>query len=178
MHANLTIELYEGVKIVSITIDQECVESNVEVCERLVRLDKSAKAISSATRWSAAASLVPVPYIDLVALASVQAKLVYDISNIYGQEYKKQTVNGLVSVLLGTLVPSTASNVAASALVKMIPGYGSVIGAVSLAALGSAATYAIGRVFVRHFENGGTLDNFSAENVREELKREFVAAQA
>jgi hypothetical protein len=44
-------------------------------------------------------------------------------------------------------------------------------------AFGSAATYAIGKIFVRHFEADGTLASFSAEAVEADLKQEFATAK-
>jgi len=61
---------------------------------------------------------------------------------------------------------------------KLIPGGGTLLGSASVAAFSAAATYAIGKVFVRHFENGGTLQNFSAEKIQDELKDEFASANA
>ena len=43
--------------------------------------------------------------------------------------------------------------------------------------LSAAATYAIGKVFVNHFEGGGTLANFSPEAVKADLKREYEGAR-
>jgi ABC-type phosphate/phosphonate transport system permease subunit len=54
---------------------------------------------------------------------------------------------------------------------------GTILGMASMAAFGAAASYAIGKVFVRHFEKGGSLESFSAEAVKEELKAEFSRAK-
>lgn len=140
------------------------------------RIERASEIISSATRWSAAASLVPVPYVDLAALAAVQAKLIYNMCELYEQPYTKEVVNGTVSVLLGTLLPVSAAKVAVGSLIKFIPGYGSAVGSLSMAVFGSAATYALGRVFVRHFEKGGTMNNFSVDAIKEDLKNEFSKA--
>lgn len=143
--------------------------------KKAARLDEAAKKIASATRWSVAASLVPLPYVDLAALASVQANLVIDLGRLYDQTVTKRTATALISVMLGTLVPASASQAVAGALAKFVPGYGSAIGALSMAAFGTAATYAVGKVLVRHFESGGTFSSFSVDAIREDLKKEFVA---
>ncbi len=140
------------------------------------RLDRAAELISSASRWSIAASLVPVPYVDLAALASVQTNLVVNLCNLYEQKVTKQAVSGIISVLLGTLLPVSASQAVTGSSLKFLPGFGSLVGAVSMAAFGSAATYAIGKVFVRHLENGGTLATFSAAEIKEDLKKTFSQA--
>lgn len=72
----------------------------------------------------------------------------------------------VVAVLFGTLAPAGAAHYALTSSAKFIPGYVSAVSAVTLATFGAAATYAIGKVFVRHFENGGTFDNFSATEIR------------
>jgi hypothetical protein len=36
-----------------------------------------------------------------------------------------------------------------------------------------ASTYAVGKIFVRHFESGGTFLNFNPEQVKEAFQKEF-----
>ena len=141
------------------------------------RHDHAARIISSATAWSAASAAIPVPALDLVALGAVQAKMIVDLSRLYGHQASGALAKGLVSVLLGTLLPSGAAGVLLGSGAKLVPGWGSVVGAATLAALGAAASYAIGKIFVRHYEAGGTLGSFSVEAVREDLKAEFAKTQ-
>ena len=70
----------------------------------------------------------------------------------------------------------SAGKMTTSVLSKFMPGMGSAIGTVSLATFGASATYAIGKVFVRHFENGGSFATFSAKDIQEDLKKEFATA--
>lgn len=156
------------------TIDAETTVINND--SENTRLDQAGEAISSATKWSAAAALVPVPYLDLAALAAVQGNMVINLSEIYGEKVSKQTVKGLVSMLLGTLLPANLATATVGASAKLVPGFGTLVGAASLAAFGAAATYAMGKVFVRHFEQGGTVATFKAEDVKEDLKAEFAKA--
>ena len=150
------------------------IDAEAEI-KRSARLNEAATKIAGATRWSVAASLIPLPYVYLAALASVQASLVVDLGKLYDQPVTKRAATALISVLLGTLVPASASQAVAGALAKFVPGYGSAIGALSMAAFGTAATYAVGKVLVRHFESGGTFSSFSADAIREDLKKEFAA---
>jgi hypothetical protein len=57
--------------------------------------------------------------------------------------------------------------------VKAIPGIGSFLGGVSMAVLSGASTYAIGQVFIRHFESGGDLFNFDSERFKNFYKEQF-----
>ena len=153
-------------------------EQNEDIADPVAeRHEAAARIISSAARWSAASGAIPVPVVDMVALAGVQAKMIIDLSQLYGHRASGEVTRGLVSVLLGTLLPAGATGALLGSGSKLVPGWGWVVGMASLATLGAAATYAIGKIFVRHFESGGTLANFSAEAVQEDLKAEFSKAK-
>lgn len=138
----------------------------------------AAKLISTAVRRSAAAAIIPVPYVDLVAIGAVQVHMVRNLAQIYGIDAENETLKIAISALLGTLAPAVISGGLFGSALKLVPLGGTVLGSVSLAAFGSAATYAVGKVFVAHFDKGGTLSSFSAEAVEADLKKEFMAAKA
>ena len=138
---------------------------------------EAARVISTAVKWSAAAAIVPVPYVDLLALGAVQVKMVRDLAQIYGLEAEGETLKGVISALLGTLAPAAISGGLLGSALKVIPVGGTIVGSVGLAAFGSAATYAIGKIFVAHFDQGGTVKSFSAEAIEADLKKEFAAAK-
>lgn len=135
-------------------------------------LEKAGEAISSGCGWAAATAFIPLPILDLTALAAVQANMINEIAKAYGQTFTKEAVRGIVSVLLGTLIPGTLTSG-----LKFSPGVGTMLGAITHGAFSSASTYAVGKVLVRHFENGGTSCNFDAQSVTDELKKEFSIAQ-
>jgi uncharacterized protein (DUF697 family) len=151
------------------TVDVDVVET-LEVPS--TKIEAAANLISAATKWSVAASVIPVPTLDVLAVGAVQVNLVTDLAHLYGSTFKQESVKAVVSALLGMLVPAGA----ASVVVKLVPGIGTIAGIISLAGFSAAATYAIGKVFVAHFENGGTLDNFSPEAVKADLQKEFKKA--
>ena len=136
------------------------------------RFASAGQAIASSVRWSAATAMIPVPWLDLAGLAAVQIKLVDDIAKIYGQSFTKDAATGIVSVLIGSLLPGSVGN-----LLKINVGVGTILGAVTLSAFAAASTYALGKVIVRHFENGGTTSSFDAASVSSEFQKEFGSAQ-
>ncbi|MFM8442643.1 MAG: YcjF family protein [Methylococcus sp.] len=146
-----------------------------ESSENLVRenqLKKAGEIIASACKWSAATAVIPMPLVDVAALAAVQASMVSEIAKLYGQSYSGDAAKSTVSVLLGTLLPSALLNG-----IKFTPGVGAIVGVASHAVVGAAASYAVGKVMVRHFENGGTVASFDAQSVGDELKMEFASAK-
>ena len=156
------------------TID--VVEVDAEQMLQLKRLDAAGEIIASAAKWSVGAALIPIPVLDMAAIGAIQANMIVDLAGVYDQKVSKQAVRGVISVLLGVLVPVGATQAVVGTSAKLLPGYGTIIGSVSLAVFGSAATYSIGKVFVRHFEKGGTFANFSVTAVQDDLKKEFTQA--
>lgn len=146
--------------------------------EQAQRLDSAATIISKNCKWSAAAGFIPVPYLDLAGLGAVQVKMVNELAKLYGKTLKQETLRATVATLLGTLTTAGFAVPVAATTLKIIPGLGAIAGGVSLGALGAAATYAIGKVFVKHFEGGGTLGDFDVEKVKEDVKAAFTSKTA
>lgn len=158
------------------TQDEAAIET--QDMERSERLDKASAIISNKCKWSAAAGFIPVPYLDLAGLAAVQVKMVSELSELYGKTVQQEAIKTTVATLLGTLTTAGLAGPVAFTTVKIIPGLGSLAGGISLGALGAAATYAVGKVFVNHFEGGGTLANFDVDKVKEDLKSAFTSKAA
>ena len=118
------------------------------------------------------AGLIPVPWVDLAAITAVQLKLGKDLAEHYNVNYKEEQVKGIVVALLGAYTSTAAAGTAAAALAKTIPGFGSVVGIVTLPVVAGAITYAVGKVFVQHLESGGTFLSFKVPDVQAGFLRE------
>ncbi|MBN2825313.1 MAG: DUF697 domain-containing protein [Campylobacterales bacterium] len=115
---------------------------------------------------------VPVPVVDMLGLVATQLNMLRKLSEIYGEPFADEIAKKAIASLIGgTLSIPVAMGVAS--LVKFIPVIGSSAGALSIATVGSASTYAVGQVFIRHFESGGTLLNLDTQQVKEFFKEEF-----
>jgi uncharacterized protein (DUF697 family) len=123
--------------------------------------------------WSMGAGLIPVPFVDLVAVSGVQLKMLAELSKIYGVEFQESRGKAVVASLIGYVVPSTLSFGSVGSLLKAIPLVGSLVGAPSMALFCGASSYALGKVFVQHFESGGTFLSFDPAKVKDHFQHEF-----
>jgi uncharacterized protein (DUF697 family) len=112
------------------------------------------------------ASLIPIPLFDLVALTSVQLKMLHSVAKLYEVPFSKNLGKSSIASLLGGVMPTSTAMTLAS-LAKAVPGLGTATGMITVSVLGGATTYAIGSVFVQHFESGGTLLDFDPKKMRE-----------
>jgi uncharacterized protein (DUF697 family) len=146
--------------------------------ESLERFDNAHRTVNKYAMGSMAVGLIPLPYIDFAALTTIQNKMLQHLAKQYEVEFSKETVRSLIASLLGSAVSVTA----AASLAKLVPVVGQASGMVSMAVLGGAGTYAVGTVFIEHFESGGTLLNFEPEKMKEKFQallkegKQFVSA--
>ncbi|MGH8477405.1 MAG: YcjF family protein [Methylococcales bacterium] len=115
---------------------------------------------------------IPFPVIDMATLTAVQLTMLHSLSKVYDVEFSEQLGKSLIATLAGGGVSLSVSSNFAS-LAKAVPGFGTVTGMVSFSAFGSTSTYAIGKVFVKHFESGGTFLDLDPERVREYYAQQF-----
>lgn len=123
--------------------------------------------------WSAGVGLLPVPLVELVAITAVQVKLIKELSDHYGVPFSNELAKSSVVSLLGSLGGMAISKVLAVSFLRVVPVVGPLFAAVSLPVVSAGVSYAIGRVFISHFEMGGTLLDFDPEAVRDYFKSQF-----
>lgn len=118
--------------------------------------------------WSMGAGFIPVPIADLFAVAAVQLDMIRQLARVYEVDFKETEGKALITTLTGSGIARLGARA-----VKFIPGIGSAIGGVTMAMLSGASTYALGQVFRKHFETGGTFLDFDTDRVKTFYKAQF-----
>lgn len=134
---------------------------------------KALKTVKNYMWWSMGAGLIPVPWVDLAAVASVQLKLLAEISKIYGVPFQENAGKAAISSLVGFVLPHAMAFGAIGSLLKAIPVVGVLAGSPAMGLFAGAYTWALGRVFIQHFESGGTFLSFKPEQVKEYFQAQF-----
>lgn len=127
--------------------------------------------------WSAGGALIPIPFVDIATILGTQIKMLSELSKIYDVPFEKSSVQAVVGSLLGYILPEALSEGLFGSLLKAIPGVGSLVGIPSFALFVGAYAYALGRVFILHFESGGKLLDFNPEAVKEYFRAQFAEGQ-
>jgi len=118
--------------------------------------------------WSGGVGLLPFPVIDTLGVMTIQVVMLRKLCELYETPFSQQWGKGLISALLGGVTP---------AYVKAWPGFGSLIGMITSPACNVAATYAVGKVFVQHFESGGTLLTFDPVKMKDYFREYYSAGK-
>ena len=159
------------------------------VFESLSRRDVSSHIVHSHMMGSiAAAAVLRIPGVNFAAVAAIQLKMLRSISRVYDVPFKKEAARAVIGSLIGAALPATVGKVALiggnavpgavmqklpAVLQGALPALGSLLGIVAMPAIAGATTYAVGRIFVSHFESGGTLLDFDAKKHVASFKEAF-----
>lgn len=134
---------------------------------------KALKTVKNYMWWSMGAGLIPVPFVDLVAVSGVQLKMLAEISKIYGVQFQESRGKAVVGSLIGYIVPSAMSFGSIGSLLKAVPLVGALVGTPSMVLFCGASAWALGKVFIQHFESGGTFLDFNPAEVKEHFQEQF-----
>lgn len=143
----------------------------------LERQARALQIVKANCGWSTAAGVIPVPLLDLAAICAVQYRMVRQLTDLYGIPYNARAVDSIVGALVGSGGVFLVSAPAAS-LLKVVPVVGAFLSTFVVPAAAAASTYALGKVFIQHFEAGGTLLSLDPEAHRAYYYEEFRRAEA
>lgn len=116
--------------------------------------------------YAMAAGLVPAPGVDLAASIAVQVSLLRRLSDLYGVNFRENLGRSLIASLLASGGAAALGAGLAGSAVKSIPVIGTIVGVIGMPILFGAYTFAVGKVFIAHFETGGTLLDFDIKDYR------------
>ncbi len=122
--------------------------------------------------WAAAAGLIPIPVADAAAVSAIQLDMLKGLCEYFEIDYTKEAGKSMVSSLVSASLASLLARAGASA-VKSIPVVGTTIGITSMSLMSGATTYALGQVFAKHFESGGTFASFNADKMKAYYKEKI-----
>jgi uncharacterized protein (DUF697 family) len=105
--------------------------------------------VAKYSQYAAAVGFIPLPGFGMIMSGGLQVRMIVELCAHYGVPFSSQLGRSLVATTLGTVAPARMA-------MSLVP----VLGVVTGPSLGYTATWAVGQVFMKHFESGGTLENF------------------
>ncbi|MCJ7594164.1 MAG: DUF697 domain-containing protein [Desulfobacterales bacterium] len=158
----------------SAVLEEGVADSGQEGLQDKIRVAKAQDMVKNHVFGAMGTGLIPIPILDAAAVSGVQLHMLHRLARHYGIPFIETRAKALTASLIGSLGPAVLAGGAFGMLVKALPGIGSILGAVKLSVFSGAATYAVGMVFVQHFESGGTFLDFQPEKVRDYYARQYM----
>ncbi|WP_256699703.1 hypothetical protein [Helicobacter pylori] len=91
-------------------------------------IDKSKNIIHIASGAAGAAGLIPIPFSDALAIAPIQAGMIYKMNDAFGVKMEDSVVASLITGLLGVTAVVQVGRTLVNGLLKFVPVVGSVAG--------------------------------------------------
>lgn len=127
---------------------------------------------------SAAAASDVFPAIGLLAVPSIQGKMLHSLANQYGVEWDKKRLTEFAAALGASFGIQYATRLGLRQLVKLIPVYGQTLGAATAASLSFATTYALGRAaskYLYHQTQGERVDQLELQSLYADTMNTLLA---
>jgi len=126
----------------------------------------AAEGIVRTHAWlTSAAGLLSLGFLNPIVVPGLQLRMLQNLCNLYGVRFSEEWGKNLIGTLVGT---ATANSLA----VRAIP----YVGVLAAPVTNAASTWAVGRVFILHFESGGTLLNFNPSSLKSYFAEYFNSA--
>lgn len=133
--------------------------------------DKANALVRNHVIGAAALGLVPLPLVDFVGLTALHSRMLKGLCEIYGHSYTDNRIKTWLSSIVGGYASAYVGRRLLMNWLKVIPG-------MSLATSVSAGvvTYALGLLFRRHFNNGGTPGTVDVKVMKAQFKDDLKTA--
>lgn len=147
-------------------------EANALISTR-EKISAANSAVRNYSLGSAVIGAIPLPMLDVAALIAINLKMLHKLSNVYEVEFKEELGRSAIMSFLGGCGSVSISGRLIWGLSTLLPVGGSIIRVVTLPLFGAGVTYAIGQLFIQHFESGGTFLTFDPEKVHDHFQAHF-----
>ena len=132
--------------------------------------------VATTVATSFGAGFAPIPFSDAVVLVPTQVAMIAAITTIYGFNISKSFLTSLVSSTIGSAGTTVLGKTIASNLLKLIPGFGTVVGGTISGATAGILTTALGETYIKVMESmykGELKKENLYDGGRKEMKRIF-----
>ena len=131
------------------------------------------KIILKYTAFSVGAGTIPLPLFDALSVIAIQMKMVKELSAEHNIPYDENRAKSLILSVIGGVVSLEVSKGIIGLSSKVIPGAATLFGMSISTSVYGASTYAIGSVFAKHFQTGGTFLNYDLDKLKCSYKNIF-----
>ncbi|MGL2753320.1 YcjF family protein [Helicobacter pylori] len=116
-------------------------------------IDESKTIIHVASGAAGAAGLIPIPFSDALAIAPIQAGMIYKMNDAFGVDLDKSVAASLITGLLGVTAIAQVGRTLVNGFLKFIPVVGSVAGSATAAAITEGIGFAYLKVLEKCFND-------------------------
>ncbi len=119
-------------------------QAMIEECKTIIHVASGA---------AGAAGLIPIPFSDALAIAPIQAGMIYKMNDAFGVDLDKTLATSLITGLLGVTAVAQVGRTIVNGVLKFIPIVGSVSGSATAAIITEGIGFAYLKVLEKCFND-------------------------
>ncbi|MCH4599775.1 hypothetical protein KII73_03540 [Helicobacter pylori] len=119
-------------------------QAMIEECKTIIHVASGA---------AGAAGLIPIPFSDALAIAPIQAGMIYKMNDAFGMDLDKSVATSLVAGLLGVTAVAQVGRMLVNGFLKFIPVVGSVAGSATAVVITEALGFAYLKVLEYYYND-------------------------
>jgi uncharacterized protein (DUF697 family) len=123
--------------------------------------------------WSMGIGVIPIPLLDIIGMAGFQASTLKQLAKLYDVPFSNQKAKIIIASLMSGIGPLYLSILLIRMAFVFVPVIGVLTYLTALPFTSAAFTFATGKIFIQHFDSGGTFLNFNTFKVRKHYKSLF-----
>ncbi|MFN9646413.1 MAG: YcjF family protein [Cyanobacteriota bacterium] len=135
--------------------ESDSLEEKLTAIAHAERLARAQVLVKNYTLGAASLALLPFPIVDQLLLVGLGVKMVHDLCRHYDVAFKANLARAIIASLLSGLTGGVLAG-GISSLSRTVPVLGTLY-AGRIAISSASITFALGTVFINHFESNGTL---------------------
>ncbi|PUD33405.1 DUF697 domain-containing protein [Helicobacter pylori] len=116
-------------------------------------IDESKTIIHVASGAAGAAGLIPIPFSDALAIAPIQAGMIYKMNDAFGMDLEESVAASLITGLLGVTAVAQVGRTLVNGFLKFIPVVGSVAGSATAVIITEGIGFAYLKVLEKCFND-------------------------
>ncbi len=116
-------------------------------------IDESKTIIHIASGAAGATGLIPIPFSDALAIAPIQAGMIYKMNDAFGMDLDKSVGASLITGLLSVTAVAQVGRTLVNGFLKLIPATGSVAGGATAAVITEGIGFAYLKVLEKCFND-------------------------
>lgn len=159
------------------TVIPTTLEGTLQQVKHKNRTTHANKMVRNHCLLSGAMGVIPLPPLGVALILANNLKMLHKLSSIYDVKFSKNLGKSAISSFLGSCGTFSISGRLIWGLSTVAPMAAPVISMVTTPIFGTSLTYAIGQIFIQHFESGGTFLTFDPEKVRGHYAELFEEGQ-
>jgi uncharacterized protein (DUF697 family) len=138
------------------------VAAKVEV--KTPRQPQAEAIVRSHVAYAGGAGLLSLGFADILVVPVIQLRMLQSLCGLYGVSFTEEWGKNIIAALVGTAASRSLAY-------RAVP----VLGFIAPPVCNAATTWALGKVFIQHFESGGTLLSFAPDKLKGYFSEYFQA---